>query len=223
MNKFPMFTLMTVLTAATVVPTAAGQGFPVRYWTDEMPQHTFSLGVGPSWILGKNPLAESENIEMRGASPVGVNLALRYDWSYFRGYEVAMGTGLTSMFIYSSRPFRDRSSFASDGKLSESFGYLGVNAVNTKMWFGKRFIGDVSIHMGYLWGVSAVKRDTANDKTKVNQNCFAGGVSAGVDCLITAWLGVGVHFNLLAGTPRFGGSQRDFTECAVRIGAIYCF
>lgn len=215
--------VILLFAAVSAVGAASGQVFPVRYWSDDMPQHTFLLGAGPSWIAGRSPLAESYDLDLDGSSPIGVNLALRYDWSYFRGYEVAMGTGLTCVFIRNSRSFRDRSSFASGGRLSEQFGYIGVNAVDTKMWFGKRLIGDVSIHMGYLWGASVMKMDETDVKTKVGQNGFAGGVSVGLDCLITAWLGVGLHLDVLAGTPRYGSSERDFTECAARIAAVYCF
>lgn len=200
---------------------AAGQGFPVRHWNDDMPRHTFSLGIGPSWLPDNNPILNLEALTDENISPAGLDVALRYDWAYFRGYEVSLATGLTYLFTHSSYPVNIPHTH--DIRIREALHYVGANAINTKMWFGSRVIWDVCIHAGYLGGTSGLKQGGSIEKNR--ENGFAGGVSTGVDCLITAWIGIGIHMNVMAGAlfPAGSSSSRDYVRANVRVGAVYCF
>lgn len=205
-----------------IIPLHAAAQLPKRNWDDDMAKHTFSLNIGPAWFADTNPVLNLSSLQNDEITPVGFEAALRYDWSYFRGYEVALGMGATYIFSYSTmladgRPYR-----TGDVRLGEAFHYIGVNAVNTKMWFGKRTIWDVAIHMGYMGGSSWMKADGRRDA--LSEHGFMAGLSTGLDFLITAWFGVGVNVNVMTGMLYSSGSaSREYTRASVRFGAVYCF
>lgn len=221
----PMKKQLLILSAFALMGAAAvsGQGLPVRYWSDDMPQHTFSLGIGPT-ITGGNSVMDMLDLGNEDVSRVGFDLALRYDWAYFRGYEVSLATGLTYIFSNNSHPVYAPLGLRGEGRVSESLHYAGINALNTKMWFGSRVIWDVSLHAGYLGGAFAIRYGDG-ERTSIRENGFAAGFSTGIDCLITAWLGVGIHINVMTGLLYTAGSSeaRDYSRANVRVGVVYCF
>lgn len=218
-----IFRLTLFLAAVLAAAQDASAKFPVRLWDDDMARHTFSLGVGPGWSSKNNPFAGTAGLSTDEISPLGVQTALRYDWSYFRGYEVALGTGATYIFSAKSSRLDGGAEYRGGVKLGETFHYIGVNAVNTKMWFGKRTIWDVCIHMGYMGGSSWMKAE--GDRQRVAQNGFMAGISTGLDVLITAWLGVGVRLNAMTGVmyPSGSSASRDYSCASLMFGAVYCF
>ncbi len=222
MSFYKIRLTLSFVTVLTVVQDATAR-FPVRFWDDDMARHTFSLAAGPGWFSKNNPFLGSPGLIPDDISSLGMQAMLRYDWSYFRGYEVAVGTGAT--YIFSSNLSRTDGGilYRGDVKLGEAFHYIGVNAINTKMWFGKRTIWDVCIHMGYMGGSSRMKAD--GDRQSVAENGFMAGISTGVDVLITAWLGVGVRLNAMTGVMYPSGSSvsRDYTSASLMVGTVYCF
>lgn len=214
--------LLTTICCVIFCCGLSAQGLPVRYWSDDMPQHTFSLGIGPAWFTSNVPFLSMESLQNEGVTPVGFDLALRYDWAYFRGYEVSLAAGLAYMFLYDSYladPPRGQRGMA---RVGEKLHYAGVNVLNTKMWFGSRVIWDVCMHMGYAGGVSTMNYE--GNRSRLLENGFMAGVSTGVDCLITAWLGVGIHLNAMTGMLYYGdSSSREYSRADVRLGVVYCF
>lgn len=201
---------------------AAAQ-FPTRNWNDDMARHTFSLNIGPSWFTDNNPVFDLSSLVDDDITPVGFEVALRYDWSYFRGFEVALGTGATYIYSYNTMLVDGRPHFIGDVRVGEAFHYLGANVVNTKMWFGKRTIWDACIHMGYMGGRSWIKAEGHRDR--LSEHGFMAGLSSGLDIMVTAWLGVGVNVNVMTGVLYSSGSSssREYTRASVRFGAVYCF
>ena len=220
LNNFRL--ILAVVAAVTAVHDAAAK-FPVRLWDDDMARHTFSLEAGPALFSGNNRLLGAAGYADGDITPVGAQVALRYDWSYFRGYEVAVGTGVTYIFSGTSSRLDGGILHRGGVRLGESFHYIGLNAVDTKMWFGKRTVWDVCIHMGYMGGSSWMK--AGDERQSVAQHGFMAGISTGLDFLITAWLGVGVRLNTMTGVlyPSGSSSSREYSSGSLMVGAVYCF
>lgn len=213
-----IFVLLSALFAAS---GAKGQ-LPVRYWSDDMPQHTFSLGLGPSWFTSNVPFLNLGDLQNEDVSPVGFDVTLRYDWAYFRGFDVSLAAGFSYMFLYDSYLVDAPVGHRGEARVGERLNYAGLNLLNTKMWFGSRVIWDVCMHMGYAGGVSVMKY--GNDRDRIRENGFMAGISTGIDCLITAWLGVGIHMDVMTGMLYSGSSSsREYTRANIRVGAVYCF
>lgn len=215
--------LLLTLAALFTFQNLCAQWFPVRKWNDDMPRHTFSLGVGPALYKNNNPLRDTPALRGEKSVPVGMEAALRYDWSYFRGYEVSLGAGLIYSFAYSPMRFEAGRTLDTETRIAEMLHYAGINLIDTKMWFGRRIIWDVSINAGYLGG--STRKTWAGGSEKAVEHGFLAGVSTGLDFLITAWLGVGVHFNAGAGMLYTQGSDtsREYSRTSLRLGAVYCF
>ncbi len=223
MNLKKLILILLFVAVLAAVQDAAAR-FPVRLWDDDMARHTFSLDAGPGLFSRNNPFlaATGFTVDDMTVPPVGVQAALRYDWSYFRGYEVAVGTGATYIFSAGSSRL-DGGMFRDDVKLGSSFHYIGINAIDTKMWFGKRTVWDVCIHMGYMGGSSWMK--TGGERRSVAENGFMAGISTGLDFLVTAWLGVGVRLNAMTGVLYPSGSSvsRECSSASLMVGVVYCF
>lgn len=217
------FRAAAVGAAVLFVAADAAAQMPVRKWDDDMARHTFSLGLGPGWYSDNNPVLDMASLQNDDITPVGVEVALRYDWSYFRGYEVAVGVGATYIFSANASSLDSGFAYRGEVRAGDAFHYIGLNAVNTKMWFGKRTVWDVCIHMGYMGGNSWMKAE--GRRQSVSEHGFMAGLSTGLDVLITAWLGVGIHLNGMTGVlyPSGSSSSREYSRAAVRIGAVYCF
>lgn len=217
--------IIRILPVFVLICAGARAQLPVRHWNDDMPRHTFSLGLGPSWFTDNVPFLDLEGLRNEGGVPVGLDVVLRYDWAYFRGFDVSLAAGLSYMFLYDSYGVDAPVGQRGEVRVGERLHYAGVNAFNTKMWFGRRIIWDVCAHMGYAGGVSVMKYD--GERSRMRENGFMAGLSTGIDCLITAWFGIGIHMDVMTGVLYPGGgsslSPRDYTRANVRVGAVYCF
>jgi hypothetical protein len=189
--------------------TEASAGLPVRYWSDDMAQHTFSLNAGPGWFLGNT---------------AGVETGLRYDRSYFRGYDVALGVGATYLFSASSSRLDGGIEYGGDIRIGNETHYLGINALDVKFWFGERTVWDVCLHGGWIGGRAWSKYPgDVGRQYGLFDNGIMGGISTGLDFMITAWFGVGIHLNAMSGMIFSDGSSSEYSRAAVRLGATYCF